>query len=111
VLTKRRLTQPTDACRLGCSIKASQSTYAVSEVLQIQLPRAKPLMLVLLIVLPLTYPVMLGLSIWILRWRQLIKARRDQIGESALPLLVLLLLLLRKWSSAYPSTSRGGPES
>ncbi len=53
----------------------------MSQALEIQLPRAKPLMLVLLIVLPLTYPVTLCSSLWILRWRQHIKARRDDLGE------------------------------
>lgn len=73
---------PIDAFyRLGLSVRAYQDTMAAITALQVTMPSPRTALLVVIIILPVTYPVVLCLATWILRWRERIRARRDELGR------------------------------
>ncbi len=72
------------SCRLGLSVRAYQDTMAAITALQVSMPSPRTALLVVIIILPLTYPVVLCLATWVLRWRQRIRARRDELGRCPL---------------------------
>ncbi len=57
---------------------------AAITALQVSMPSPRTALLVVIIILPLTYPVVLCLATWVLRWRQRIRARRDELGRCPL---------------------------